>query len=96
MRIQGSPATLNIIDFITFSSTGNANDFGDLTTARRQPATTGSQTRGIFSGGESISSPTHSNIMDYVTIAATGNAVDFGDLSVARRANNGIRILTNS
>ena len=29
----GAPTTLNIIDFITFSSTGDALDFGDLTTA---------------------------------------------------------------
>ena len=77
----GSPTTLNIIEFITFATTGNASDFGDLTAARRQPAVTGSQTRGIFSGG----GPSTVNTMDYVTIAATGNAVDFGDLSVARK-----------
>ena len=77
----GSPTTLNIIEFITFATTGNALDFGDLTAARRQPATTGSQTRGIFSGG----GPSTVNTMDYVTIASTGNAVDFGDLSVARK-----------
>ena len=77
----GSPTTLNIIDFITFSSTGNASDFGDLTAARRQPAVTGSQTRGLFSGG----GPSVVNTMDYVTIASTGDAVDFGDLSVARK-----------
>ena len=77
----GSPTTLNIIEFITFATTGNASDFGDLTAARRQPAVTGSQTRGIFSGG----GPSTVNTMDYVTIASTGNAVDFGDLSVARK-----------
>ena len=77
----GAPTTLNIIDFITFSSTGNALDFGDLTTARRQPGATGSQTRGIFSGGEVA--PTHTNIMDYVTIATLGNAIDFGDMVTA-------------
>ena len=77
----GSPTTLNIIEFITFATTGNALDFGDLTAARRQPAVTGSQTRGSFSGG----GPSTVNTMDYVTIASTGNAVDFGDLSVARK-----------
>ena len=75
------PTTLDSIEFITFASTGNALDFGDLTTARRQPAVTGSQTRGIFSGG----GPSTVNTMDYVTIASTGDAVDFGDLSVARK-----------
>ena len=43
---QGSPM-LNIIDFITIASTGNAQDFGDLT----QSATTrciNNSTRGCF------------------------------------------------
>jgi len=79
------PSTTNVIDFITFSSTGNASDYGDLSVARRQIAGTGSQTRGVFSGGEA---PSHVNVIDFVTIAATGNAVDFGDLSVARRVAN--------
>ena len=76
------PNTTNVIDFITFSSTGNASDYGDLSVARRQPSTTGSQTRGIFLGGEA---PNAVNTVDYVTIAQTGNAIDFGDLSVATR-----------
>ena len=88
----GSPTTLNIIEFITFATTGNALDFGDLTAARRQPAVTGSQTRGIFSGG----GPSTVNTMDYVTIASTGNAVDFGDLSVARRIANAASSPTRS
>jgi len=79
------PSTTNVIDFITFSSTGNASDYGDLSVARRQIAGTGSQTRGVFSGGEA---PSHVNVIDFVTIASTGNADDFGDLSVARRLSN--------
>jgi hypothetical protein len=33
----------NIIEFITFATTGNATDFGDLTQSRRNPAATSSQ-----------------------------------------------------
>ena len=32
----GSPSLLNIIDFISFSTTGNAEDFGDLTDSIRE------------------------------------------------------------
>ena len=31
----GQPANSNVIDYITFSTTGNATDFGDLTQARQ-------------------------------------------------------------
>ena len=71
------PATTNI-DFITIANAGtNASDFGDLTSAREDPAGVSNGTRAIFCGG-GASSP--GNVIDYVTIAQTGNAVDFGDL----------------
>ena len=79
---QEFPARVNTIDFITFSSTGNATDFGDLTVGRGQVVGTGSQTRGLFSAGQS---PSTEDVIDAVTIAATGNAIDFGNLTVARR-----------
>lgn len=68
----------NVIDYVTIESTGNATDFGDLTSARTGLAACASSTRGLFGGGSS------SNVIDYVTISTTGNATDFGDLSVAR------------
>ena len=43
----------------------------------------GSDTRGIISGGLS---PSLTNVIQYITIASTGNATDFGDLTVARTA----------
>jgi hypothetical protein len=75
-----TPGGANIIDYVTISSIGNAQDFGDLTVVRRDLAACSSSTRGLFGGGYS---PT--NIIDYITIESTGNAVDFGDLTVARR-----------
>ena len=33
-----TPTRSNVIDYVTFSSTGNAVDFGDLTSARNFPA----------------------------------------------------------
>lgn len=65
----------NIIDYITFASTGNGTDFGDLIQAGGTGFTGMSNSlRGIFAaqGG--------TNVMQYVTIATLGNSLDFGDL----------------
>ena len=75
----------NEIDFITTATTGNSQDFGDLTVARADFDGTSSPTRAIFGGGETGS---RSDVIDYVEISSTGNAIDFGNLSVTRRANS--------
>jgi len=84
---------LNVIDYITISITGNANDFGDLTQGRHSAAglSNGTGNRGVFSGGRHTSSPTHTNVIDYITISSTppSNATDFGDLTEERRAQAG-------
>ena len=75
-------ANNNVIEYITISSTGNAIQFGNLTTsgARAFTATSGSSVRGIFAGGYNQPVSTI-NVIDYVTISTTGNAIDFGDLT---------------
>ena len=75
---------LNLIEFITISTTGNAQDFGDLTVARGSIFGCSSNVRGVFAGGVS---PSQDNTIDFVTISSTGDASQFGDLSVA--AHNG-------
>ena len=80
------PTQTNVIGYITVTSTGNAQDFGDLTTARRGGGRMGSSTRFIIAGGFT---PTATNVMDYVTIATTGNATDYGDLVTAGRHDSG-------
>ena len=85
----GADPALNTIDYITIPTTGNATDFGDLTSARRFPGALGSSTRGVFGSGLT------NNTMDYVTISSTGNAFDFGDRTVtgfsAQALSNNIR-----
>jgi hypothetical protein len=84
-----SPSPLsNTIDYITIASTGNSQDFGDITVARRIAYGGASSVRGIWSGGRGIT-PTAFNIIEYVTIASIGNALDFGDLTVARSNSSG-------
>ena len=94
----GSPQTTrarNIIDYWTIASTGNASDFGDLSTGRDVRAMVGNGVRSVIGGGANApadqgavdSSPT--NVMEYITIASTGDATDFGDLTVARSYGGG-------
>ena len=81
----------NVIDYITIGSTGNATDFGDLTTGKgTYLGATGSSTRGLSMGGMRSSTYSYDkvDVIDYVTIASTGNASDFGDLSSARHYNS--------
>ena len=74
-------ANVNVIDYWTLSSTGNAVDFGDLTRNTRNHGSCSSSTRGLFGGGE----PGPTNIIDYIHISTIGNAIDFGDLTLARQ-----------
>ena len=78
--IPSSPGTINIIQFVTMATTGDANDFGDLTKDRRDAFGVQSPTRGVFAGQET-KTPTDAvvNILDFITIATRGNAQDFGD-----------------
>ena len=64
------------MDYITISTTGNANDFGDLTVGRDICAGGGNSKRGVIFMGRD---PSMTNIIDYITIASMGNALDFGD-----------------
>jgi len=75
---------VNIMDYITISTTGNATDFGDLTNKRYRVAATsnGTNDRGVFGGG--MYSSTYYNIIGYITISSIGNAIDFGDLTSAK------------
>ena len=70
---DGSQATA--IDFITISTFGNAQDFGDRTQSG-EGGHFASRTRAVCGGA---SAPTYTTTVDFVTIASTGNATDFGD-----------------
>ena len=78
---DGSPRS-DVIDYITMASTGNAIDFGNLTSARTATGNTASPVRALFGGGYTSPTTTALDVIDYVTIASTGNAVDFGDLLI--------------
>ena len=75
--------TYNNIEFITIATTGNAQDFGDLSETEVYKAGMCSPTRGLFAGG---SDPSISNTIEFVTIQTTGNSTDFGDITTTGRA----------
>ena len=77
---NGGGGPINTIQYIQIQSQGNANDFGDLTSARDLMGSAASSVRGVFGGA---GTPTYSNTIDFVTIATTSNAIDFGDLLAA-------------
>ena len=79
-------ARTNIIDFITISTLGDAQDFGDRTHSSDTCAGAASKTRGVIAGGYAGS---ETNIMEFVTIASLGDALDFGDLPSNRRNRDG-------
>ena len=70
-----SHANHNTIEFITFATTGNGTDFGDLTTTSSDSTSSSNCIRAMRYGKW----PTDGTI-DYVTIATLGNAIDFGDM----------------
>ena len=79
---------INNIEFITMSTTGNGQDFGDLVDAGNTFATASSPTRGLNMGGYRDGEV---NFIDFITIATTGNSQDFGDLvNTARNGFGGV------
>jgi hypothetical protein len=81
----GSYQVVNTMDYVTIPSTGNATDFGDLTSARVYVGAHSSATRGVIGGGRTTNfAVTGQDFIDYITIASTGNGTDFGNLTVGR------------
>ena len=89
-----TPAS-NVIDYVTIATDGNAQDFGDMVTARYggDVAGAGTADRCLYFGGY-VGGAT--SAIDYVTVSTTGNASDFGDLGGGQQyyggsANNATR-----
>jgi len=82
---QGTLTIMNVIEFMTFSTLGNAQDFGDLSLALRATSGASNATRAIFAGGYNASPIAYnqgSNQIQFITMASEGNGTDFGDLAM--------------
>ena len=79
MAIGGQqPSNSNIMQYFDITSTGNAQDFGDLTETVANASAGGNGLRGVRINGSNTST------MDYWTFATLGNAQDFGDTLLNR------------
>ena len=88
IQAGGTPGN-DTIEYVTISSTGNAVDFGNLSTVAVRGGGAASPTRGLVLGGRtSVSSGQH-NVIQFITIATLGNSQDFGDLNTATRDTTG-------
>ena len=85
-----NPNVRNEMDYFNIQSTGNAVDFGNLTTTTfGLKSNAASSTRGIIAVGGRT--PSYVNTIEFITIASTSNATDFGDTSAT-----GANIATSS
>jgi len=82
---MGGPAGkgVNYIDFITFATTGDSTDFGNLTVARRGVGACSSPVRTVWGGGY-IKPNSNTDVIDVVTTQTKGDATHFGVLTAPR------------
>jgi len=81
-KTGGEPSPIyNVIDRYSFTSDGNATDYGDLSVGRGSYAAgcTEKDNYGYTAGG--YAPPGNSNVIDRFPYASAGNAADVGDLS---------------
>ena len=77
------PGFRNVIDYVVMSSSGGANDFGDMLIAPLTNFALSNATRGITAGGLTAPTPSYTtnDSIEFITMASTGNSSSFGSLS---------------
>ena len=93
---NGSPdSTREEIEFITISTLGNSQDFGQLTQGSQSAFDgLGNRTNAFYAGGSQI--PAGLNVIQKITVASTGNAVDYGDITGNRASGAGVSNTTRA
>jgi len=77
--------TIDIIEYYTLASAGNAADFGDCTDNNGDSAAVSNSIRALNCGGRNRDGGNNSvNVIDFIVIASLGDATDFGDFSATR------------
>ena len=89
LNTPGTPYYSKRIQYITLSSGGDAQYFGDLTEFSLTSGAGVTQTRAVFSLGQVYNPSSNDvNTLEFVTIATTGNTQDFGDLRGGNNRNH--------
>ena len=78
----GSTNSRERIDYVTLSSTGNAQDFGDLLDNGYGMSGCSNATRGISAGA--ADEGTNIDTIEYITFASLSNSTNFGNLTIGR------------
>ena len=73
---------VNVIEYVSIPTPGNAQDFGDLLSGERNSASASNGTTIIVAGGYDNTDET--NVIQSFASATTGNSSDFGDLTIGR------------
>jgi hypothetical protein len=77
-----TPVNQDVIQYLSISTLGDSQDFGDCSATAKQGNTAlSSSVRAVSGGGYA---PAVTNEMEFVTVASTGNSTDFGNLSLGR------------
>ena len=84
----GAPTAVTDIDYLTISTFGNAQDFGDLSGAERgaNNGIMASSTRGLMCGGDQ---PAVNGNIETIVFASTGSSTNSGTSFTARRLSAG-------
>jgi len=82
-----TPTNIQVIDYISVASGGDAEDFGFLVSGvRHSMGSSSNEIRGLYAGD----GPGGSTVIEYITIGSKGDSIDFGDLTVSRRNPSGM------
>ena len=85
LAMGGYSTTTDTVDYVNVNTTGNAIDFGNLSSARFTGGGVASRTRALYFGGEQAPG-TQIDTIDFFTISSTGDSTDFGDVSAGTLA----------
>ena len=87
---QPSGGNTNIIQYITTSTLGNSQDFGDVSISEsiRGHAAASNAVRGVYGGGVRYPSGVQTGL-EFITMATLGNGTTFGDLLYSGRQEGG-------
>ena len=77
-------STIDVIEYITISTLGNVQDFGNLIASEMEGASCSSRTRGFYFGGDPAD-----NDIEFVTFSSLGNATDFGNCTATSKSGSG-------
>ena len=91
-----TPSKVNFIEYVNIDTTGNAQDFGDLSYTTRDAGSAADTSRAIAFGGSSSGTPTGDTTIVKVTIASTGNSTSFGNLVQGARGADAVNDRTRA